>query len=191
MQDIWMQSRGVGWPRECTRGRVQASLVKELLAAGSDYAGTYPMVVMIDMDPKTRIPMTTVGMLFKHPMSPKEARVRLQALLLSVTQQLEKDLDTSSILLDQCQKHHSMAEKGKVAGSDAEPVLKQMLEFCQKCLGCEGDLVQSSSTTNPVCERRVDLLVCSLPLHRHSYIGFILAFASSFHNKQQFIIRAS
>jgi hypothetical protein len=44
----------------------------------------------------------------------------------------------------------------------------------------------SSSTTNPVCERRVDLLVCSLPLHRHSYIGFILAFASSFHNKQRF-----
>ena len=42
----------------------------------------------------------------------------------------------------------------------------------------------SSSTTNPVCERRVDLLVCSLPLHRHSYIGFILAFASSIHNKQ-------
>ncbi len=32
-------------------------------------------------------------------------------------------------------------------------------------------------------ERRVDLLVCSLPLHRHSYIGFILAFASSFHHK--------
>jgi hypothetical protein len=31
----------------------------------------------------------------------------------------------------------------------------------------------------------VDLLVCSLPLHRHSYIGFILAFASSIHNKQQ------
>jgi hypothetical protein len=26
---------------------------------------------------------------------------------------------------------------------------------------------------------------CSLPLHRHSYIGFILAFASSIHNKQQ------
>jgi hypothetical protein len=42
----------------------------------------------------------------------------------------------------------------------------------------------SSSTTNPVCESRVDLLVCSLPLHRHSYIGFILAFASSIHNKQ-------
>jgi hypothetical protein len=36
-----------------------------------------------------------------------------------------------------------------------------------------------------VCERRVDLLVCSLPWHRHSYIGFILAFASSIHNKQQ------
>jgi hypothetical protein len=40
------------------------------------------------------------------------------------------------------------------------------------------------STTNTVCERRVDLLVCSLPLHRHSYIGFILSFASSIHNKQ-------
>jgi hypothetical protein len=30
----------------------------------------------------------------------------------------------------------------------------------------------SSSTTDPVCVRRVNLLVCSLPLHRHSYIGF-------------------
>ncbi len=37
----------------------------------------------------------------------------------------------------------------------------------------------------PVCERRVNLLVYSLSLHRHSYIGFILAFASSIHNKQQ------
>jgi hypothetical protein len=35
-----------------------------------------------------------------------------------------------------------------------------------------------------VYERSVDLLVCSLPLQRHSYIGFILVFASSFHNKQ-------
>ena len=34
----------------------------------------------------------------------------------------------------------------------------------------------SSSTTNPVCVRRVNLLVCSLPLHRHSYIGFIFIF---------------
>jgi hypothetical protein len=42
----------------------------------------------------------------------------------------------------------------------------------------------SSTTTNPVCERRVNLLVCSLSLHRHSYIGFILDFASSIHNKQ-------
>ncbi len=42
----------------------------------------------------------------------------------------------------------------------------------------------SSSTTNPVCERHVNLLVCSLPLHRHSYMGFILDFASSIHNKQ-------
>jgi hypothetical protein len=31
-----------------------------------------------------------------------------------------------------------------------------------------------------VCERRLDLLFCSLPLHRHSYIGFILAFAFRF-----------
>ncbi len=42
---------------------------------------------------------------------------------------------------------------------------------------------KSHSTTNPVCERRVNLLVYSLSLHRHSYIGFILAFASSIHNK--------
>ncbi len=35
-----------------------------------------------------------------------------------------------------------------------------------------------------VCERRVNLLVYSLSLHRHSYIGFILAFVSSIHNKQ-------
>ncbi len=36
----------------------------------------------------------------------------------------------------------------------------------------------------PVCERRVNLLVYSLSLHRHSSIGFILAFVSSIHNKQ-------
>jgi hypothetical protein len=35
-----------------------------------------------------------------------------------------------------------------------------------------------------VCERRVNLLVYSLSLHRHSYKGFILAFSSSIHNKQ-------
>ncbi len=34
----------------------------------------------------------------------------------------------------------------------------------------------SRSTTNPVCARRVNHLVCSLPLHRHSYIGFIFSF---------------
>jgi hypothetical protein len=45
----------------------------------------------------------------------------------------------------------------------------------------------SSTTTNPVCERRVNLLVYSLSLHRHSYIGFILAFASSFHNKHRIL----
>jgi hypothetical protein len=35
----------------------------------------------------------------------------------------------------------------------------------------------SSSTTNPVYERRVNLLVlvCSLSSHRHSYIGFIFS----------------
>jgi hypothetical protein len=42
-----------------------------------------------------------------------------------------------------------------------------------------------------VCERCVDLLVCSLPLHRHSYIGFILAFASSIHDKQKVAIKVS
>jgi hypothetical protein len=42
----------------------------------------------------------------------------------------------------------------------------------------------SSTTTNPVCERRVNLLVYSLSLHRHSYVSFILALASSIRNKQ-------
>ncbi len=41
-----------------------------------------------------------------------------------------------------------------------------------------------NNLVHPVCERRVNLLVYSLSLHRHSYIGFILAFASSIHNKQ-------
>jgi hypothetical protein len=41
----------------------------------------------------------------------------------------------------------------------------------------------------PVCERRVNLLVYSLSLHRHSYIGFILVFVSSIHNKQQLLLR--
>ncbi len=40
-------------------------------------------------------------------------------------------------------------------------------------------LTSSSSLGVPVPH----LLVYSLPLHRHSYIGFILAFASSIHNK--------
>ncbi len=43
----------------------------------------------------------------------------------------------------------------------------------------------SSSTTNPVYERRVNLLVCSLPSHRHSYICLSLALVLSIHNKQQ------
>jgi hypothetical protein len=42
-----------------------------------------------------------------------------------------------------------------------------------------------------VCERRVNLLVYSLSLHRHSYIGFILAFDSSIHNKQTIINKQS
>jgi hypothetical protein len=43
---------------------------------------------------------------------------------------------------------------------------------------------RDSGRLQPVCERRVNLLFFSLSLHRHSYIGFILAFASSIHNKQ-------
>ena len=39
-----------------------------------------------------------------------------------------------------------------------------------------------------MCERRVNLFVYSLSLHGHSYIGFILAFASSIHNKQQVLL---
>ncbi len=42
--------------------------------------------------------------------------------------------------------------------------------------------------THPVCWRHVNLLVYSLSLHRHSYIGFILAFTSSIHNKQQLLV---
>ncbi len=36
-----------------------------------------------------------------------------------------------------------------------------------------------------MCARSVNLFVYSLSLHRHSYIGFILAFASSIHNNKQ------
>jgi hypothetical protein len=48
----------------------------------------------------------------------------------------------------------------------------------------------SSSTTNPVYERRVNLLVlvcslCSLSSHRHSCIGFICISRLSIHIKQQ------
>jgi hypothetical protein len=42
-----------------------------------------------------------------------------------------------------------------------------------------------------VCERRVNLLVFSLSLHRHSYISFILAFDSSIRNKQTILAKAS
>ncbi len=47
----------------------------------------------------------------------------------------------------------------------------------------------SSSTTNPVYESRVNLLVlvCSLSLHRHSYIGFICNTRFIDHNKQAFV----
>jgi hypothetical protein len=43
---------------------------------------------------------------------------------------------------------------------------------------------RDSSGFDHKCERRVNLLVYSLSLHRYSYVGFILAFASSIHNKQ-------
>jgi hypothetical protein len=42
------------------------------------------------------------------------------------------------------------------------------LNISSKIISC------SSSTTNPVYERRVNLLVCSLPSHRHSYSRFYL-----------------
>ncbi len=48
-----------------------------------------------------------------------------------------------------------------------------------------------AGTTNTVCDRRVNLLVYSLSLHRHSYIGFKLAFASSIHNKQTSVLAGS
>jgi hypothetical protein len=88
----------------------------------------------------------------------------------------------------------------KVEHNHAPPQVPLHLTAILQCAFCGGEergkkkhsrrqprlyLRSSRSTTNPVCERRVDLLVCSLPLHRHSYVGFILAFASSIHNKQQ------
>ncbi len=50
---------------------------------------------------------------------------------------------------------------------DGASIVSKSLVFIFRC---------SSSTTNPVCARRINLLVCSLPLHRHSYIGFIFSF---------------
>ncbi len=35
-----------------------------------------------------------------------------------------------------------------------------------------------------MCARRVNLFVYSLSLHRHSYVGFIITFASSIHNNK-------
>jgi hypothetical protein len=44
------------------------------------------------------------------------------------------------------------------------------------CLGNLRIRWEISLMVVPMCERRVNLLVCSLPLHRHSYIGFIFSF---------------
>jgi hypothetical protein len=53
-------------------------------------------------------------------------------------------------------------------------------------------LTSSLSCSNSVCViRRVNLLVYSFSFHRHSYIGFILSFASSIHNKQQYLSETS
>jgi hypothetical protein len=46
-------------------------------------------------------------------------------------------------------------------------------------LNLDGAPITSKSHTHP----SVNLLVYSLSLHRHSYIGFILSFVSSIHNK--------
>jgi hypothetical protein len=48
-------------------------------------------------------------------------------------------------------------------------------------LNLDGAPIASKSHTHPSHSQTV----CSLPLHRHSYIGFILDFDSSFHNKQE------
>ena len=73
------------------------------------------------------------------------------------------------------------------------------IENKQTSLNIDGTPISSESHTSPshsqtsrlltsslslgVPVPRVNLLVYSLSLHRHSYIGFILAFASSIHNK--------
>ncbi len=68
-------------------------------------------------------------------------------------------------------------------------IVAQFLRLCVTVTSHEKKLKKKLFATvsckkYPVCERRVNLLVYSLSLHRHSYIGFILAFASSIHNKQ-------
>ncbi len=57
---------------------------------------------------------------FQTPLKAREAQVRLRALLFSVTKQLQVALQTPGVFVDQCQKHHTKAEKGKVDGSRAE-----------------------------------------------------------------------
>ena len=86
-----MQATGLGVPTCCPRAKVQASLVKELLAKGATYASTCPMVVMIEMDPGGRVPITTVGMMFKAPLTTKDTTVRLQTLLFSVKEKNRKE----------------------------------------------------------------------------------------------------
>ncbi len=61
------------------------------------------------------------------------------------------------------------------------PVSRQIFDW-QRTLSSTG--FHFAPFFYPVCERRVNLLVYNLSLHRHSYISFILAFASSIRNKQ-------
>ena len=60
-----MQGTGLGVPTHCPRAKVQASLVKELLTQGAVFASACPMVVLIEMDPRGCVPITTVGMMYK------------------------------------------------------------------------------------------------------------------------------
>ena len=140
-----MQGTGLGVPTHCPRAKVQASLVKELLTQAAVYASACPMVVLIEMDPQGCVPIITVGMLYKGTLTRKNATVRLQAVLLSVMKELEESLQQDGVFLDACQKHHSKAERGKVTGDETDPVLTQMLEFCQRCLGCAGDIGVAST----------------------------------------------
>jgi hypothetical protein len=52
----------------------------------------------------------------------------------------------------------------------------QLIRFCQSTRIQYVNSHIMFGNRDPVCSRHINLSVCSLPLHRHSYIGFIFSF---------------